>query len=135
MAPAARHRLRARGVGRRGSRGDEGIRLSSTCGLCGAVVRPASEKAPAPGKEDDSWDSTSETIAQLAPNSTDEDDDRPLAKTDLFDHAHGLLFDDRLPKAHVKAIASALQVNLTESSPWLGVLEVRVRIWRAGALT
>ena len=75
-------------------------------------------------EEDDSWDSTSETIAQLAPNSTDEDDDRPLAKTDLFDHAHGLLFDDRLPKAHVKAIASALQVNLTESSPWLDVLEL-----------
>ena len=75
-------------------------------------------------EEDDSWDATSETIAQLAPNSTDEDDDRPLAKTDLFDHAHGLLFDDRLPKAHVKAIASALQVNLTESSPWLDVLEL-----------
>ena len=29
-------------------------------------------------EEDDSWDATSETIAQLAPNSTDEDDDRAL---------------------------------------------------------
>ena len=74
-------------------------------------------------EEDAGWDATAETIALLAPNNTMEDD-QPLSKVDFFDHAHGLLYDDRLATIHVKALAKALQVDLASQLPWLDILEL-----------